>query len=255
MGRSIAVAGKGGTGKTTLTGLMLRYLAEKGLKPVLAVDADANANLSEVLGVEVPGTIGDLREGMKTEVPTGMTKEAYMEYNIQKILVETGTYDLLVMGLPEGAGCYCYANTLCKKFIDFMVNEYDYVIMDNEAGLEHLSRLLTRDIDVLMVVSDPSLRGIRTAGRIKELIEKLRLNIKKLALVINRAPDAEISAEAHQLIEKLGLELAGVIPEDPAIAQFDREGKPSVEIPDDAISYRGLSKIMATIFPLYLQKK
>ena len=253
MGKSIAVAGKGGTGKTTLVGLILRYLAEKGLKPVLAVDADANANLSEVLGVEVPGTIGELREGMKTEVPTGMTKEAYMEYNIQKILVETGTYDLLVMGLPEGAGCYCYANALCKKFIDFMINEYDYVVMDNEAGLEHLSRLLTKDIDLLIMVSDPSLRGIRTAGRIKQLIEKLRLNIKKLALIINRAPKEGISAEAHQLIDQLGLELAGIIPEDPTIAQFDREGKPSVEIPDDALSYRGLSEIMEAIFPLYLQ--
>jgi CO dehydrogenase maturation factor len=253
MGKSIAVAGKGGTGKTTLTGLMLRYLAEKGLKPILAVDADANANLSEVLGVEVPGTIGDLREGMKTDVPTGMTKEAYMEYNIQKLLVETGTYDLLVMGLPEGAGCYCYANALCKKFIDFLINEYDYVVMDNEAGLEHLSRLLTKDIDVLMVVSDPSLRGIRTAGRIKELIEKLRLNIKKLALVVNRAPDGRISDEARHLIDELGLELAGIIPEDPVIAQFDREGKPTVEIPGDSVSYKGLSEIMAAIFPLYLQ--
>ncbi|MBW1645972.1 MAG: AAA family ATPase [Deltaproteobacteria bacterium] len=253
MGKSIAVAGKGGTGKTTLTGLILRYLAEKGLQPVLAVDADANANLSEVLGVEVPGTIGDLREGMKTEVPAGMTKEAYMEYNIQKILVETGTYDLLVMGLPEGAGCYCYANTLCKKFIDFLINEYDYVVMDNEAGLEHLSRLLTRDLDVLLVVSDPSLRGIRTAGRIKELIDKLRLNIKKLALVINRAPGGELAPEARQLIEELGLELAGVIPEDPVIAQFDREGKPTVEIPAEAVSYQALKTILEAIFPLYLQ--
>ena len=253
MGKSIAIAGKGGTGKTTITGLILRYLAEKGIRPVLAVDADANANLSEVLGVEVPGTIGDLREGMKTDVPFGMTKEAYMEYNIQKILVETGTYDLLVMGLPEGAGCYCYANTLCKKFIDFLINEYDYVVMDNEAGLEHLSRLLTKDIDVLLVVSDPSLRGIRTAGRIKELIEKLRLNIKKMALIINRAPDGKLSEEAEQLIKVLGLELAGIIPEDQIIAQFDREGQPTVQIPTEAISYQNLTAIMEEIFPLYLR--
>ncbi|MBN2333269.1 MAG: AAA family ATPase [Deltaproteobacteria bacterium] len=253
MGKSIAVAGKGGTGKTTLTGLLLRYLAEKVKRPILAVDADANANLSEVLGVEVPGTIGELREGMKTEVPAGMTKEAYMEYNIQKLLVETGTYDLLVMGLPEGAGCYCYANALCKKFIDFMINEYDYLVMDNEAGLEHLSRLLTKDIDVLLVISDPSLRGIRTAGRIKELIDKLNLNIKKLALIVNRAPEGEISPEARQLIDSLGLELAGIIPDDPLIAQFDRQGKATVEVPAEAVSYCTLREIMETIFPLYLQ--
>ncbi len=249
MGKTIAIAGKGGTGKTTLIGLILRWMAEQGMKPILAVDADANANLGEVLDVEVPGTIGELREGMKTEVPTGMTKEAYMEYHIQNLLVETGTFDLLTMGRPEGAGCYCYANSLCTKFIDFMVREYDYVVIDNEAGMEHLSRLLMKEIDLLLVVSDPSLRGIRTAGRIKELIEEIRLKVGRLVLIINRAPSGRLAPEAAELIKEIGIELAGVIPDDPLIAEFDREGRATIKLPADAIAYRELQAIMPKIFP------
>jgi len=249
MGKSIAIAGKGGTGKTTLIGLILRWMAEQGMKPILAVDADANANLGEVLDVKIPGTIGELREGMKTEVPTGMTKEAYMEYHIQNLLVETGTFDLLTMGRPEGAGCYCYANSLCTKFIDFMVKDYDYVVIDNEAGMEHLSRLLMKDIDLLLVVSDPSLRGIRTAGRIKELVEELRLRVGRLALIVNRAIDGKLVDEAYALINEIGIDLAGVIPDDPLIAEFDREGKATIKLPTDSPASIEINKIMAEIFP------
>ena len=249
MGKSIAIAGKGGTGKTTLIGLILRWMSEQEMKPILAVDADANANLGEVLDVEVPGNIGALREGMKTDVPAGMTKEAYMEYHIQNLLVETGTFDLLTMGRPEGAGCYCYANALCTKFIDFMVKEYDYIVIDNEAGMEHLSRLLMKDIDLLLVISDPSLRGIRTAGRIKELVKELKLRVGRVALVVNRAIDGKLVDEAYTLINEIGIELAGVIPEDPLIAKFDREGKATIKIPADAISFQGICEIMPKIFP------
>ncbi len=249
MGKSIAIAGKGGTGKTTLIGLILRWMSEQEMKPILAVDADANANLGEVLDVEVPGNIGALREGMKTDVPAGMTKEAYMEYHIQNLLVETGTFDLLTMGRPEGAGCYCYANALCTKFIDFMVKEYDYIVIDNEAGMEHLSRLLMKDIDLLLVISDPSLRGIRTAGRIKELVKELKLRVGHVALVVNRAIDGKLVDEAYTLINEIGIELAGVIPEDPLIAKFDREGKATIKIPADAISFQGICEIMPKIFP------
>jgi len=249
MGKSIAIAGKGGTGKTTLIGLILRWMSEQEMKPILAVDADANANLGEVLDVEVPGNIGALREGMKSDVPAGMTKEAYMEYHIQNLLVETGTFDLLTMGRPEGAGCYCYANALCTKFIDFMVKEYDYVVIDNEAGMEHLSRLLMKDIDLLLVISDPSLRGIRTAGRIKELVEELKLRVGRVALVVNRAIDGKLVDEAYTLINEIGIELAGVIPDDPLIAKFDREGKATIKIPADAVSFLGICEIMPKIFP------
>ncbi len=249
MGKSIAIAGKGGTGKTTLIGLILRWMSEQEMKPILAVDADANANLGEVLDVEVPGNIGALREGMKSDVPAGMTKEAYMEYHIQNLLVETGTFDLLTMGRPEGAGCYCYANALCTKFIDFMVKEYDYIVIDNEAGMEHLSRLLMKDIDLLLVISDPSLRGIRTAGRIKELVEELKLRVGRVALVVNRAIDGKLVDEAYTLINEIGIELAGVIPDDPLIAKFDREGKATIKIPADALSFQGICEIMPKIFP------
>jgi CO dehydrogenase maturation factor len=178
-----------------------------------------------------------------------MTKEAYMEYHIQNLLVETGTYDLLTMGRPEGAGCYCYANSLCTKFIDFMVKEYEYVVIDNEAGMEHLSRLLTKEIDLLLVVSDPSLRGIRTAGRIKELVAEIKLKVGRLALVVNRAPEGRLAPEAEELIAEIGIELAGVIPDDPLIAEFDREGRATVKLPAEAASYRKLGEIMPKIFP------
>ncbi|MBN2706849.1 MAG: AAA family ATPase [Deltaproteobacteria bacterium] len=243
------MAGKGGTGKTTLIGLILRWMAEQDMKPILAVDADANANLGEVLDVKVHGNIGELREGMKTDVPAGMTKEAYMEYHIQNLLVETGTFDLLTMGRPEGAGCYCYANSLCTKFIDFMVKEYDYIVIDNEAGMEHLSRLLMKDIDLLLVVSDPSLRGIRTAGRIKDLVEELKLRVGRVALIVNRAIDGKLVDEAYTLINEIGIELAGVIADDPLIAKFDREGKATIKIPADSVSFQGVAEIMPKIFP------
>lgn len=243
MSFNIAVAGKGGTGKTTVTGLMIRHLVKKGKGRVLAVDADANMNLNEVLGVEVHQTIGQIREGLGTSVPSGMTKDAYINYKAQECLVEAEGFDIVSMGRPEGAGCYCYANTLCKKYVDEMADSYRWVVLDNEAGMEHLSRRTTHNMDLMFAVTDSSVRGIRSAGRIRDLVAELKLNIGKLALIINRVPEGLEEATKAE-IEKLGIELAGVIPHDPNVYQYDLEGKATFLLPDDSPAVMAVASIL-----------
>jgi len=239
---SIAVAGKGGTGKTTITGLMIRTLVGKNQGRVLAVDADANMNLNEVLGLDVHQTIGQIREGLGA-VPQGMTKDAFINYKTQECLVEADKFDLVSMGRPEGAGCYCYANTLCKKYVDEMADNYKYVVLDNEAGMEHLSRRTTHNMDVMFAVTDSSVRGIRSAGRIRDLVKELKLDIGKLALIINRVPDGlEETTKAE--IEKLGIELAGVVPTDENVYQYDLEGKATFELPADSAAVKAVAQIL-----------
>lgn len=243
MGFNIAVAGKGGTGKTTVTGLMIRYLLKKGRGRVLAVDADANMNLNEVLGLSVDQTIGQIREGLGTSVPAGMTKDAYINYRAQECLVEAEGFDLVAMGRPEGAGCYCYANTLCKKYVDEMADNYRYVVLDNEAGMEHLSRRTTHNMDIMFAVTDSSVRGIRSAGRIKDLVAELKLNIGRLALIVNRVPKGLEEATKEE-IAKLGIELAGVIPDDPNVYKYDLEGMATFNLPDDSPAVVAVAEIM-----------
>ena len=186
MSFTIAVSGKGGTGKTTLAGMIIRFLLDKGKGPILAVDADSNSNLNEVLGVKLRSTIGDARETMKKDVPVGMTKDIWFEYKVQEALTEAKGFDLIAMGRPEGPGCYCAANTLARKCLDLLTGNYQYIVIDNEAGMEHFSRLTTRDVDLLFIVSDSSQRGILTASRIRDLIHELDLRIVREVLVINR---------------------------------------------------------------------
>ncbi len=231
MSFTIAVSGKGGTGKTTFAGMVIRYLLEKKKGPVLAVDADANANLNEVLGIEVKSTIGEMRELMKEEVPVGMTKDVWFEYKVQEALTEAKGFDLLAMGRPEGAGCYCAANTLARKYIDVLTENYPYIVIDNEAGMEHFSRLTTRDVDLLFILSDASRRGIMTAGRIRNLIGELKLNIKKDVLVLNRLT-GPLEEETKDEIKRHDLELAGIIPADDNIASYDRDGIPTLHLPE-----------------------
>jgi len=248
MAFTIAVSGKGGTGKTTLTGMVINYLVKKGKKPILAVDADANANLHEVLGVEVYKTIGDAREQMKRDVPVGMTKDVWFEMQVQQAVIEQKDYDLIVMGRPEGPGCYCAANSLARRYIDVLTENYKFVVIDNEAGMEHLSRLTTQNVDLLFVVSDPTVRGIRTAGRILEVVRELGLNIKDLALVVNRV-QGEFDPKMAELVENIGLKLAGVLPADETIADFDLEGKPTIQLPDDTPAVVEANKIFETWIP------
>ncbi|MFB0505649.1 MAG: AAA family ATPase [Thermodesulfobacteriota bacterium] len=239
---TIAVSGKGGTGKTTLCGMLIKYLLDTGKKPILAVDADSNANLNEVLGVAVKSTIGEARELMKRDVPTGMTKEMWFEYKVNEALIEANGYDLLVMGRPEGPGCYCAANTLARKYIDILSDNYGYVVIDNEAGMEHLSRLTTQNVSLLIIISDPSSRGVSTASRIRDLVLELNLDIGRSVLIVNRAP-GDLNPAITRQAEGLGLELAGTIPSDETIFQFDLEGKPTFGLPVDSRAVQSARKI------------
>jgi CO dehydrogenase maturation factor len=242
MTMTIAMAGKGGTGKTTIAGLLIAFLLKRDIKPILAVDADANANLNEVLGVEVKATLGDAREGLKDGVPTGMTRDIYMEYKIEEALVESQGYDLVVMGRPEGPGCYCHANTLLSGSMDRLCGNYRVVVMDNEAGMEHISRLLARRADILLVVSDPTQRGILAAKRIRDLAVELKLDINKDYLIINRV-NGRLPPAIRDAAGAAGLNLAGYVPEDALISRYDTEGRPTVELPDNAQSVQALHAI------------
>ncbi len=245
----IAFAGKGGTGKTSIAALTIRYLLEKRRGPVLAVDADSNACLNEALGVEVHTTVGRLREvSLKTireggDRPGGMSMEELLEYQIHQALVEAKGFDLLVMGRPEGPGCYCAANNIIRKYTDHLSEKYPYVVIDNEAGMEHLSRRTTHSVDLLVMVSDPTVKGIKTAGRINDLIEELELDIKRKVLIINRVgPD-----EAEELVsfgQSLGLEVAGTVPNDPLVFKYDLEGKPVYQLPSDSAALVAVYSIL-----------
>jgi CO dehydrogenase maturation factor len=256
MGFTIAVAGKGGTGKTSLCGLTIRYLTENKRGAVLAVDADANANLHEVLGLSVHATVGSLRETSLETVkstaprPGGMSMEQLFDYQIQQALVEAKGFDLLVMGRPEGAGCYCAANNIIRKYMDKLADSYPYTVMDNEAGLEHLSRRTTQDTDLLLIVSDSSVRGIMTAGRIGELVRELNLNVKRSVLIVNRVQDGtREDAALAQAIGRQGVEFAGFVSADDLIFEYDLNGRPLVELPADSKALTGYFAILDKLVP------
>jgi CO dehydrogenase maturation factor len=243
MAFSIALAGKGGTGKTTVAGLLVKYLVQRDKTPILAVDADSNANLNEVLGLRVDATLGQAREDMKNgRVPSGMTKDIFMEMRLEESIVETDHFDLVVMGQPEGAGCYCAANTLLTNFLERLTGNYRYIVVDNEAGMEHISRLTTHDVDLLLIVSDTSRRGVQAAGRIAALAKDLNIGVGKTALILNQVratPPPSLLAG----ITGNGLELIGTLPEDEAIYEFDLNGRPTVELPVSSASVKAAFEI------------
>ena len=226
MARSIAVAGKGGVGKTLISGMLVRHLSHNESAPVLAVDADSNSNLHEVLGVERGESVGSIREEMKRlagDMPGGMSKPEFLEYKVATALSEEEGFDLLGMGRPEGPGCYCYANNLLRDVMRRLGNRYGHVIVDNEAGMEHLSRRLIPNMDLLLVISDPSLRGIETAFRLCRIPDEVETDVGAKALIVNRVPQGGLSAEARQRIERGPLPLLGCIPEDPEVMRCDQE--------------------------------
>jgi CO dehydrogenase maturation factor len=247
MAFSIALAGKGGTGKTTLAGLLIKYLIKTDKKPVLAVDADCNANLNEVLGVPLADTLGGAREEMKKgDVPSGMTKDVFMSMKLEQAVVESDGFDLIAMGRPEGAGCYCAANSLLVGYLEKLIGNYPYIVMDNEAGMEHISRLTTKNVDVFLIVSDSSRRGLQAALRIDELARELNIGAGRSCIVVNRVKEP-LSAESVRLIQEAGIELAGMVPEDPTIYQFDYEGRPTIRVPDDSPSVQAADAIFEKI--------
>jgi CO dehydrogenase maturation factor len=244
---SIALAGKGGTGKTTIAGMLIKYLIKQNKIPILAVDADCNANLNEVLGVEISGTLGSAREEMKKgDVPSGMTKDVFMEMKLEEAVVEADGFDLIVMGQPEGPGCYCAANTLLTNYLERLSGNYPYIVMDNEAGMEHISRLTTNNVNILLIVSDSSRRGLQAAIRIDELARCLKIVVDKSYMVINQAREA-LSQQALEMIKKANLELIGTIPEDDLIYDYDVKGRPTIEMPEDSKSVKAAFEIFDKI--------
>ena len=247
MSFSIALAGKGGTGKTTVAGMLIKYLVMKGKTPILAVDADSNANLNEVLGLELIDTIGNIREEMKKgEVPSGMTKNIFISMKMEQSIVEADGYDLVVMGQPEGAGCYCAANTLLTGFLEKLTSNYPYIVMDNEAGMEHISRLTTHNVDVLLIVADTSRRGLQAAIRINKLSKALNIGVGKSYLIINQMKDNPPD-EVLRLINQEGIELLGTIPDDKSVYEFDLHGRPTIEMPENNIAVKSAFNIFDKI--------
>ena len=216
---------------------------------MLAVDADSNSCLNEALGVDVHATIGHLREESLqtirggTERPGGMSMEQLFDYQVQQSVIEAKGFDLMVMGRPEGPGCYCAANNIIRKYTDKLSETYTYVVIDNEAGMEHLSRRTTHKVDLLLIISDPTVRGIKTAKRIADLVKELDLDIDKHMLIINRVTGEE-GDDLKKLAESLGLEVAGIVPQDKNVFQYDLQGKAIVELPEDSPAIKTVYDIL-----------
>lgn len=253
MGKTIAVAGKGGTGKTSLTGLLINYLATEKNGKVIAVDADANANLNEVLGEKIDITLGAIKEDVNrrerdgNSFPGGMTKAQYMKYRLSTAISEGDGYDLLVMGRSEGTGCYCYVNGILREQLDTISNSYDYLVIDNEAGMEHLSRGTSKSVDVLLLVSDCSRRSIQAVARIRDLALELKLKIGDLYLIVNKAPNGQLNDGIMEEINKYNLNLLGVVPMDDNIYEYDSNGKPLVDLPIDSPSKKTFHEILSNL--------
>jgi CO dehydrogenase maturation factor len=238
--KTIAIAGKGGTGKTTVAALLIKFLSQKGL--VLAVDADPSTNLSQALGLSLDDskTVGRIREKMTEDVSKGrfsptIAKPEYLFGKIMESLVESKGFDLLAMGRPEGPGCYCASNEFLRASLDKLVKDYkyNYIVMDCEAGMEHISRQTTRDVDVLLIMSDPTIKGVTTAARMKDLIGEIRSNIGKVGLIVNRVR-GELSPEIKKAIDESGLQVIALIPEDPDMAALEMKGRPVTELPAES---------------------
>lgn len=255
MPQVLAVAGKGGTGKTTLAALVTTYLLRAGKTPVLAVDADPNANLNEALGVEYDRTVVDTVEAVMGDgaaVPAGVAKRQLVEYQMHDALVESRGFDLLVMGRTEGPGCYCHANDLLRGFLEKLSGGYAHVIMDNEAGLEHLSRRTTRNVDLLLIAANPTVTAVRSAGRIHQIARSLKLGIAQSYLVLNRLNGAAepavrgdaLAAEVERLAID-GLPLLGEVPYDEQVLAHSMEARGVLELPATSSAAVAVAAMMA----------
>lgn len=247
MAFTIALSGKGGSGKSTIAALSIRYLTEELKKTVLAVDADPNSCLGMELGVNVEGSVSDIREDIikkKTVFPLGMSKEAYIDYCIEESIVENNGYDLLTMGRPEGPKCYCYVNNLLRKYLDNAASAYPFVVIDNEAGMEHLSRRTTNDVDLLLIAAEPTMVGINSIERIKKITEELPINIKRKALVINRVHDSKINENIKKRIDGSGLEVVLQLPFDHEIIELSSNSKPMLQLSKGNVVFRSIGNLI-----------
>lgn len=243
----IAVSGKGGTGKTLISSLLIKYLTGSN-KDILAIDADPDSNLPEALGIEVKRTVGDVREELKKDtaagnIPQESNKWDILDYKIMGSVIETPEFDLLVMGRPEGSGCYCAVNNMLRKIIETLSSNYDIIVIDTEAGLEHLSRRTTQNVDIMLVVTDTSKRGILTAQRIGELSKELDISFDESYLIVNRVKPGK-EDEILKKVSETGLNVIGTIYEDEIVSKYDLEGKPLINLPDDSSAGTAISKII-----------
>jgi len=246
---NFAVAGKGGSGKSSIASIIIRYLKKNGSGPILAVDADPNANLGESLGLSIKQTIGSIIASFNEEkinIPPGMTKEAYLEYKLNEAVVESKGLDLITMGRGEGPDCYCYPNLILRKFTDTLSQSYAYMVMDNEAGMEHLSRRTTQNVDELVLISDHSVKGVRTVARIRELVSELKLVVKRQSVVINFV-STTLDPLVTEELARLGIDLTAIIPWDEAVRQYDLKLKPLLELPDTSRAVMAVNGLMAKL--------
>jgi CO dehydrogenase maturation factor len=263
MTTTIALAGKGGVGKTTIAAMVIKYLAQTQTEPILAIDADPSSNLNMVLGLELEWTVGDIREDLLAQVkqsltaggaamgslPGGTTKRDYLDYHIRSSLAEGGRFDLIAMGRSEGQGCYCAVNHNLREVVDAISKNYRYVVIDNEAGMEHLSRRTTRDVQHLLVVSDPTLRGIVAAERIARFRHELDIRIERTYLILNGL-SGEIPAPLQARIEQLDFPLLGIVPHDEAIAEFEFTGRPLIELDNNSPVYQAVAGMVKEILEI-----
>lgn len=262
MTTTIALAGKGGVGKTTVAAMVIRYLMENQPGAILAIDADPSSNLNMVLGLDLDWTVGDIRENMLSEVrksltatgaamgalPGGITKHDYLDYEIRSALAEGDRFDLIAMGRSEGPGCYCAVNHNLREVVDAISTSYRWAVIDNEAGLEHLSRRTTRDVEYLLVVSDPTQRGLVAARRIGSFRHELDINIENCYLIVNRVPGGVLPDAIVEFIEReLDFPLLGVVPEDETVTEFEFSGRPLIEMDGDSKTYRAVAEMMSKI--------
>ena len=257
MTTTIALAGKGGTGKTTIAALIIDILAKRNGHPILAIDADPSSNLNLALGVPLERTVGDIREDLledvqRTQMALGLAQRDVLNVEIRMAVEEANSFDLLAMGRPEGPGCYCPVNHSLRQIVDLLEESYDYVIMDNEAGMEHLSRRTTRDVDWLLLVSDPTVRGVTAVGHMLNMAESLNINVKHQGIVLNRVASAGngqagIPPAIQAVIDGFEAPLLAVIPADLLINQYDAEGKPLAQLPPDSPARQAVSALVDRI--------
>ncbi len=257
MAFNIAVAGKGGTGKSTLSALMIRYITEELGKPVSAVDADPNASLGSLLGLHVQSTIADLREDIveKKVDFSGMSKDRYIEYAIEASIIEKDKYDLLTMGRPEGPKCYCYVNNLLRKYLDKVGTTYPFIVTDNEAGMEHISRRTTNNVDLLLIVSEPTIVGALTLQRILQLADSLPVTIRQKYCVLNRVPKDGIHENLQQKLDGLGIEISAIFPFDQEVYNTAACGASVFEVSRENVLYRKLGEFLQKHLPASMLEK
>ena len=243
----IAVSGKGGTGKTTLAALMVRHLAETRGRAVLAVDADPNSCLGATLGVECEHSVADIREDSRENrlgISAGMSKERQIEYLIQSCVVEGKKFDLLVMGRPEGPKCYCYVNNLLRKYLDEVGGDYPFVVIDNEAGMEHLSRRTTNNVNELFIVSDATVQSARTVNRIMQIADELPITVKRKEIILNRAAEGDDVAAFESLVTKDGHTIALQVPHDEGLYSALAGGASVFDLPASSVAMQSIGNFI-----------